>query len=64
MKWSCVESGHLSLSESGKVTYLDNLETGISNEVAKFADDTKLFQVVDTRRDCEEVQKDLFKLGE
>ena len=44
--------------------FINDLETGISSEVAKFADDTKHFQVVRIRRDCEELQKDLFKLGE
>ena len=32
--------------------------------MAKFADDTELFWVVKTRWDCEELQKDLSKLGE
>ena len=44
--------------------FINDLETGISSEVAKFADDMKLFWVVKTRRDCEELQKDLSKLGE
>ena len=44
--------------------FINDLETGISSEVAKFADDTKLFQVVKTRRDCEELRKNLSKLGE
>ena len=39
--------------------FINDLETGISSEVAKFADDTKLFRVAKTRRDCEELQKDL-----
>ena len=44
--------------------FINDLETGINSEVAKFADDTKLFHVVKTREDCEELQKDLSKLGE
>ena len=44
--------------------FINDLKTGISSEVARFADDTKLFWVVKTRRDCEELQKDLSKLGE
>ena len=43
---------------------INDLETGISSEVAIFADDTKLSRLVKTRRDCEELQKDLSKLGE
>ena len=44
--------------------FINDLETGISSEVAKFADDTKLFWEVKTGRDWEELQKDLSKLGE
>ena len=44
--------------------FINDLKIGISSEVVKFADDTKLFQVVKTRRDCEELQKDLSKLAE
>ena len=43
--------------------FINDLETGISSEVARFADDMKLFPVVKTRRDCEELQ-DFSKLGE
>lgn len=39
--------------------FINHLETGLSNKVAKFADNNKLFQVVKTRRDYEELQKDL-----
>ena len=41
--------------------FINDLETGISSEVAKFAPS---FQVVKTRTDCEELQKDFSKLGE
>ena len=44
--------------------FINYLETGINSEVAKFANCTKLFQVVKTRRDCDQLQKDLSKLGE
>ena len=44
--------------------FINDLETGISREVDKFADDMKLLWVVKTRRDCEEFQKALSKLGE
>lgn len=35
----------------------------ISRDVVRFADNTKLFWVVESKRDCEELQNDLFKLG-
>ena len=44
--------------------FINDLETGISSGVEKFTDDTKLFWVVKTTRDCEELQKDLSRLGE
>ena len=44
--------------------FINDLELGVSREVAKFANDTKLFKVVRTQRDCEELQRDLYKLGE
>ena len=46
------------------MTFINDLELGVSSEAAKFADDTKLFKVVTTQRDCEELQRDLSKLGE
>ena len=44
--------------------FIKDLELGVSSEVAKFANDTKLFKAVKTKRDCEEHQSDLSKLGE
>ena len=44
--------------------FINDLETEISSEMAKFADYMKFFQVVKTRRDCEVLQKELSKLGE
>uniref|UniRef100_A0A8C3PD53 Uncharacterized protein n=1 Tax=Chrysemys picta bellii TaxID=8478 RepID=A0A8C3PD53_CHRPI len=35
----------------------------LMEEVAKFADDTKLLKIVKSQADCEELQKDLTKLG-
>lgn len=34
------------------------------SKIATFADDTKLFQLIRTREDCEVLQRDLYKLGE
>ncbi|CAM5106410.1 unnamed protein product [Eretmochelys imbricata] len=42
--------------------FINDLEKGINSEVAKFADDTKLFKIVKTKADCEELQKALTKL--
>lgn len=36
--------------------YINDLKLGITGKVAKSADDTKLFQVVKPRKDCEELQ--------
>ncbi|CAM5159894.1 unnamed protein product [Natator depressus] len=44
--------------------FINDLEKGVNSEVAKFADDTKLFKIVKTKADCEELQKDLTKLSD
>ncbi|CAM4478002.1 unnamed protein product [Lepidochelys kempii] len=44
--------------------FINDLEKGVNSEVAKFADDTKLLKIVKTQADCEELQKDLSKLGD
>ena len=43
---------------------INDLELGVTSEVATFEDDTKLLKVVKTQRDYEELQRDLSKLGE
>ena len=66
-QWREVRSGVPQGSVLGPVLFnlfINDMESGLSSEVAKFADDTKLFRVVKTRRDCEELQKDLSKLEE
>ncbi|CAM5084504.1 unnamed protein product, partial [Eretmochelys imbricata] len=44
--------------------FINDLEKGVNSEVEKFADDTKLFKIVKTKADCEELQKDLTKLSD
>ncbi|EMP36995.1 hypothetical protein UY3_05796, partial [Chelonia mydas] len=39
-------------------------QKGVNSEVAKFEDDTKLLKIVKSQADCEELQKDLSKLGD
>ena len=43
---------------------INDLEFGVSSEMAKFAYGTSLLKVVKRKRDCEELQRDLSKLGE
>lgn len=38
--------------------FINDLKLRISSKVAMFTNDAKLFQVVTSRRDCEELQKD------
>lgn len=40
-----------------------HLEKGVSPEVGTFAASTKVFKVVKSREDCEELQRDLTTLG-
>ncbi|CAM5134922.1 unnamed protein product [Natator depressus] len=44
--------------------FINDLEKGVNSEVAKFADDTKLLKIVKSQADCEELQKNLTKLGD
>lgn len=41
-----------------------DLKLGVSYVVAKFADDTRLFRMVKTKADCEDLRKGLHKLDE
>lgn len=41
--------------------FINVLDIMIINEVAKFVDNTKIFQVVKFRRDCKGLQKDCFQ---
>uniref|UniRef100_A0A674K437 Zinc finger CW-type and PWWP domain containing 1 n=1 Tax=Terrapene triunguis TaxID=2587831 RepID=A0A674K437_9SAUR len=62
-----VNSGFPQGSALGPVlfnTFVNDLERGVNSEVAKFADDTKLLKIVKSKADCEELQRDLIKLGD
>ena len=41
------------------LVFIDDLEEGLTSEVLKFADDTKIFRRVDSERDREMLQSDL-----
>ncbi len=41
------------------IIYINDLDTGISSEVSKFADDTKVGKVIRTDQDALELQGDL-----
>lgn len=42
--------------------FISDLELGINCKMAKFANDTQLFQVVMSRMDCEKLWKDVSQL--
>ncbi|CAM4640541.1 unnamed protein product [Lepidochelys kempii] len=66
-EWREVNSGVPQGSVLGPVLFnilINDLEKGVNSEVAKFADDTKLLKIVKYQSDCEELQKDLTKLGD
>ena len=44
------------------LVFIDDLEDGLRSEVLKFADDTKIFERVDSERDREVLQRDLDRL--
>lgn len=43
--------------------FINYLKLRLSNIVAKFANDTKLFRIVKYKADCEELQENISKLG-
>lgn len=46
------------------LVYINDLDSGLMNEILKFADDTKLFGRVEEDRDREQLQSDLDTIGE
>uniref|UniRef100_K7GG65 Reverse transcriptase domain-containing protein n=1 Tax=Pelodiscus sinensis TaxID=13735 RepID=K7GG65_PELSI len=65
--WRGVTSGVPQWSVLGPILFnlfINDLEKGVSSEVVKFADDTKLFRIVKTEADCEGLQEDLTKLSD
>ncbi len=44
------------------IIYINNLDSGISSEVSKFADDTKVGRIIRTDQDASELQGDLDRL--
>ncbi len=44
------------------IIYINDLDSGISNEVSKFANDTKVGRVIRTNKDASELRGDLDRL--
>jgi len=45
-------------------TIINDLEANVTNNILKFADDSKLWGRADTKEDCRSIQKDLDNLSE
>ena len=44
------------------LVYINDLDECIANKMLKFADDTKIYHIVNSTKDCEILQTDLHKL--
>jgi len=56
--WSAVQEGSV-LGPLLFLIFINNLDTSISSNILKFADDTKLFRVVDNQTDGHMLQRNL-----
>ncbi|CAM4541138.1 unnamed protein product [Lepidochelys olivacea] len=66
-EWREVNNGVPQGSVVGPVLFnifINDLEKEVNSEVAKFADDAKLLKIVKSKADCEELQRDLAKMGD
>ena len=60
--WTAVHSGVPQGSVLGALLfliYINDLEDGVASKILKFADDTKIFRIVQTRQECRTLQEDL-----
>jgi len=62
-EWTGVPQGSV-LGSILFLVYINDLDDQLSSNVLKFADDTKLFRVVDNHIDGQTLQKDIDLLGD